>query len=147
MSIKVERRDNGFIVTIHRPEVGNAVDRSTAKKLADAFRAFDADDPLSVAILPGAGGNFCPRGGLEGGSRGAGKPGGALEGALVVARTIAAFPQRCMRSDRMSVYEQWGLDWNAATRNEFRRGSEVVASGETLSGASRFAGGEGRHGG
>jgi len=59
MSIKVERRDNVFIVTIDRPEMRNAVDRSTAKKLADAFRAFDADDSLSVAILTGAGGNFC----------------------------------------------------------------------------------------
>jgi len=74
------------------------------------------------------------------------EPGGALEGALALARTIASFPQGCLRSDRMSVYEQWSLDWDAATRNEFRRGSEVVASGETVAGASRFASGEGRHG-
>ena len=74
------------------------------------------------------------------------EPGNALEGALMLARTIASFPQLCMRSDRLSVYEQWSRDWDSAMRNEFRRGSEVVASGETRSGASRFAGGEGRHG-
>jgi enoyl-CoA hydratase len=51
-----------------------------------------------------------------------------------------------MRSDRMSVYEQRPLDWDSATRNEFPRGSEVVASGEIVRGAGRFAGGEGRHG-
>src|ERR1700688_1084775 len=47
------------IVTINRPEGRNAVDRPTAAALADAFRRFDADDALSVAILTGAGGTFC----------------------------------------------------------------------------------------
>ncbi|MCW2784273.1 MAG: Enoyl-CoA hydratase [Marmoricola sp.] len=46
-------------VTIDRPAARNAVDRPTADALADAFRAFDADDDLSVAILTGAGGAFC----------------------------------------------------------------------------------------
>jgi enoyl-CoA hydratase len=46
-------------VTIDRPEARNAVDGPTAVALADAFRAFDADDGLSVAILTGAGGVFC----------------------------------------------------------------------------------------
>ncbi len=70
----------------------------------------------------------------------------ALEGAIELARALCAFPQRCMRSDRLSVYEQWGRDQDSAMRNEFRRGREVVESGETVAGASRFAGGEGRHG-
>ena len=251
MSIKVETRDGILIVTIDRPEVRNAVDRETANRLADAFRAFDADDGLSVAILTGSGGNFCAGADLKALSRGEGnsmsedgdgpmgptrmllskpviaavegyavaggielalwcdlrvaasnavfgvfcrrfgvplvdlgtirlprligqsqaldliltgrgvsgeealriglanrltEPGEALKGALVLARTIAAFPQGCMRSDRMSVYEQWSFDWEGAMRNEFRRGSAVVASGETIAGASRFAGGQGRHG-
>jgi enoyl-CoA hydratase len=73
------------------------------------------------------------------------EPGRALESALDLARQIAAFPQRCMRSDRMSVYEQWSLP-DTAMANEFRRGLEVVASGESAAGASRFAGGAGRHG-
>lgn len=47
------------IVTIDRPHARNAVDRSTARLLADAFRAFDADDERSVAILTGANGVFC----------------------------------------------------------------------------------------
>jgi len=47
------------VVTINRPAVRNAVDRSTAEALAAAFAAFDADDTASVAILTGAGGAFC----------------------------------------------------------------------------------------
>ena len=47
------------IVSINRPEARNAVDQPTAAALADAFRRFDADDALSVAILTGAGETFC----------------------------------------------------------------------------------------
>jgi enoyl-CoA hydratase len=70
----------------------------------------------------------------------------ALEGAMDLARALCTFPQQCMRSDRLSLYEQWGRDQDSAMRNEFRRGKEVVESGETVAGASRFAGGGGRHG-
>jgi enoyl-CoA hydratase len=48
-----------FVVTINRPECRNAVDRETADALAAAFSAFGADADLSVAILTGAGRNFC----------------------------------------------------------------------------------------
>jgi enoyl-CoA hydratase len=48
-----------FIVTIDRPEVRNAVDGPTASQLAEAFRAFAADDDLLVAVLTGAAGTFC----------------------------------------------------------------------------------------
>lgn len=74
------------------------------------------------------------------------EPGKALEAARRLAHEIAAFPQRCMRSDRLSAYEQWSLPYEAAWRNETRRGREVIESGETREGARRFAGGEGRHG-
>ena len=47
------------IVTIDRPDVRNAVDGPTAAALADAFRRFDADEALAVAVLTGAGGTFC----------------------------------------------------------------------------------------
>src|SRR5262245_44321860 len=47
------------VVTIDRPEVRNAVDGLTAEQLAAAFRRFDADDGLAVAVLTGAGGTFC----------------------------------------------------------------------------------------
>jgi len=239
------------VVTIDRPEVRNAVDDPTAAALADAFRRFDADDALAVAILTGAGGTFCAGADLKavaaGQRRGVGEDGdgpmgpsrmllgkpviAAVEGhavagglelalwcdlrvaaedavfgvycrrwgvplidlgtirlprlvgqshaldmiltgrgvsgeeavrmglvnrlvprgqALAAARElahqIARFPQRCMRADRMSAYQQWSLSWDDAMRNEFRLGAEVVRSGETLAGAARFAGGAGRHG-
>ena len=59
MSILIDRDGPVLIVTINRAERRNAVDRYTADALADAFRGFDADENLSVAILTGAGGNFC----------------------------------------------------------------------------------------
>ncbi|MFM7538018.1 MAG: crotonase/enoyl-CoA hydratase family protein [Acidimicrobiales bacterium] len=48
-----------LVVTIDRPEVRNAVDRPTAEALAAAFRTFDGDDTVSVAVLTGARGTFC----------------------------------------------------------------------------------------
>jgi enoyl-CoA hydratase len=47
------------VVTLDRPEVANAIDRPTAEALADAFRRFDADPALAVAVLAGAHGKFC----------------------------------------------------------------------------------------
>jgi enoyl-CoA hydratase len=57
--VRVERRDRVLAVTIDRPERRNAVDPATARELRQAFRDFDADPALSVAVLSGAGGNFC----------------------------------------------------------------------------------------
>src|SRR5689334_8686444 len=59
MSVHYEAEDRVAVVTIDRPEVANAVDRPTADALVDAFKNFDADDSLAVAILTGAGGTFC----------------------------------------------------------------------------------------
>ena len=250
-TVRFEQDGPVAVVTIDRPEVRNAVDRPTAEALADAFRRFDADESLAVAVLTGANGTFCAgadlkavaygrgnrvtadgdgpmgpsrmllskpviaavegyavAGGLElavwcdlrvaardavfgvfcrrwgvplidGGTirlarllghshaldliltgRGVSgeeaqrmglanrlvEPGAALPEAIGLARSLAKFPQRCLRSDRLSSYEQWTLDLAAALRNETRRGLEVVASGETGSGAARFASGAGRHG-
>jgi enoyl-CoA hydratase len=238
-------------VTINRPEVRNAVDRPTAEALADAFRRFDADDSLSVAILTGAGGFFCAGADLKAVAGGRGnrvaedgdgplgctrmllsKPviaaveghavagglelalwcdlrvaardaifgvycrrfgvplcdggtirlprligmshamdmiltgrgvsgdeafriglanrlverGEALAAARPLAREIASFPQRCLRSDRTSAYEAWPLSLADALRNEYRRGIATIESGETAEGARRFASGIGRHG-
>ena len=241
------------IITINRPDVRNAVDGPTAALLADAFRRFETDGALSVAVLTGADGTFCagadlkaitagrgnrveadvsldgPKGpsrmlldkpvivaveghavagGLElaawcdlrvaatnavfgvfcrrwgvplidGGTvrlarlvghshaldliltgRGVSgdealrmglanrlcAPGEALSTAVALAHQIAAFPQVCLRSDRRSSYEQWGLPINDALANETRLGLQVLMSGETFEGAARFAAGEGRHG-
>ncbi|HEU4538030.1 MAG TPA: crotonase/enoyl-CoA hydratase family protein [Polyangiaceae bacterium] len=74
------------------------------------------------------------------------EPGGALEGALALAHQIASFPRRCMLSDRRSAYEQADQPFDEAMRREFELGMQVVASGETVAGAARFAAGGGRHG-
>lgn len=239
------------IVTVERPERRNAYDRATAAALAEAFRAFDADEASSVAVLTGAGGTFCAgadlhavaagqgnrvtpdgdgpmgvtrlklgkpvlaaiegyavAGGLEvalwcdlrvaardavlgvycrrfgvplvdlgtvrlprliGHSRamdliltgrGVGgeealamglvnrlsEPGQALADAVALAHELAAFPQRCLRSDRLSAIEQWGMDEDEATQNELRHGLATIESGETREGASRFRDGVGRGG-
>ena len=46
-------------ITLNRPAKRNAVDRQTATALREAFEAFEADAALRVAVLCGAGGNFC----------------------------------------------------------------------------------------
>jgi enoyl-CoA hydratase len=250
-SVLFETRGAVAVVTIDRPERRNAVDGATAEELAAAFRRFDADEELAVAVLTGAGGCFCAGADLKAVSEGRGnrireegdapmgptrmllskpvvaavegfavagglelavwcdlrvaasdavfgvycrrwgvplvdggtirlsrmlghsfaldliltgrgvsgeeaqrmglanrlvEPGTALEEALALARSLAAFPQRCLRSDRLSSYRQWGSALEEALRAETRLGLEVIASGETLEGASRFAAGAGRHG-
>jgi enoyl-CoA hydratase len=74
------------------------------------------------------------------------EPGTALQEALVLAKQLASFPQRCLRSDRMSSYMQWELDQADALQLETRLGLETIKSGETAEGARRFAEGAGRHG-
>lgn len=59
MKVRSEIRDQLCIITIDRPAVRNCVDRETAAGLAAAFREFDRDDALRVAILQGADGVFC----------------------------------------------------------------------------------------
>ena len=59
MSVRSERFGPVTTVVLDRPEARNAVDREHAEALADAFRAFDADDEALAAVLWGAGGTFC----------------------------------------------------------------------------------------
>jgi len=233
-------------VVIDRPEVRNAVDRATAAELADAFRAFDADESQAVAVLTGAGGTFCAgadlgaldnrvepdgdgpmgptrlrlgkpvvaavegyavAGGLElalwcdlrvaaadatfgvfcrrwgvplvdggtvrlprlvGTSRAmdlilTGRPVGAEEAeriglvnrvvpsgtararAEALASELAAYPQACLRNDRLSVLAQDGLDEAAALRQELEYGVRSLEA-SAAHGAERFLRGEGRHG-
>lgn len=72
--------------------------------------------------------------------------GAARVEAQALAAQLAAFPQRCLRADRMSSYTQWGIDQTTAIRQEFIGGRVVMQSGETVSGATRFNQGKGRHG-
>jgi len=59
MSVRYEVDAPIVVITLERPEVANAIDRPTADELAAAFRRFDADDSLAVAVLTGANGKFC----------------------------------------------------------------------------------------
>jgi len=74
------------------------------------------------------------------------KKGAACETSLELAAQLAKFPQRCLRADRRSAYEQWSLELPAALRHETELGLEVIRSGETAEGAKHFAAGAGRHG-
>lgn len=59
MSVRVEKQGPVTTVILSRPSARNAVDPETARSLADAFRAFEADADASVAVLWGEGGTFC----------------------------------------------------------------------------------------
>ncbi|WP_040509857.1 crotonase/enoyl-CoA hydratase family protein [Gordonia soli] len=71
--------------------------------------------------------------------------GTAVDAAVELATEISRFPQTCMREDRLSLLEQESLDEPDALRNELRHGMTSLAS-DTVAGATRFAGGAGRHG-
>src|SRR5260370_25542007 len=64
-NLLVERDGPVTIVSINRPHCRNAVDGATARKLYDAFLAFDADEAAPVAVFTGTGGYFCPGAGLQ----------------------------------------------------------------------------------
>jgi enoyl-CoA hydratase len=250
MAVYTQKDGPVTTVVLSRPEVRNAVDRATAKKLADAFRAFEADQQARVAVFWGDHGHFCAgadlkklaegtpnrvqaegngpmgpsrmmlhkpviaavsgyavAGGLElalwcdmriveedavfgvfcrrwgvplidggtirlprliGLSRAldlilTGRPveaaealqmglanrvvprGTALQVAQELAHQIAKFPQRCLREDRMSAYEQFDLSFEEAIANEYRHGLASIEN-EALNGAARFTRGAGRHG-
>ena len=73
-TVSVEVRGRTAIVTIERPERRNAVDGATAQALYKAFKSFDADEALDVAVLQGRGGAFCAGADLKGVSEGRGNP-------------------------------------------------------------------------
>lgn len=61
-----------------------------------------------------------------------------------LAHQLAGFPQTCMRRDRLSMLEQWGMPEPAALDNELRHG--LVSLQEVQAGLERFRAGAGRHG-
>ena len=71
--------------------------------------------------------------------------GQALAEAKTLARVLTNFPQTCLRSDRRSSYEQWGMDVKDALVNEARLGMPALEA-ESRNGAARFAAGKGRGG-
>lgn len=126
MAVRIETQGAVATVVIDRPERKNAVDARTARDLADAFRAVEADEAIGAAVLSGAGGTFCAGADLKAiGSEGSRiKP----------------------RSDRRSAYETWGVELDDALAREYELGKATIDSGETFEGAARFAAGAGRHG-
>lgn len=70
--------------------------------------------------------------------------GAALDAALELAHTLAAFPQATMLADRASAYAQWDLPLRQALHQEWERGKACL--GDALAGAAEFAAGAGRHG-
>jgi len=250
MAVRVDKQGPVTTVIMDRADVRNAVDRDTAAELAEAFRAFDADDDARVGVFAGDNGTFCAgadlkaiaagrgnrvqaegdgpmgpsrmllnkpviaaisgyavAGGLElalwcdmrvadrdatlgvfcrrfgvplidggtirlprliGHSRALDmiltgravsaeealsfglvnrvvEPGQARVAAEALARELAALPQHAMRGDRMSSYEQWGMNLHDALMNETRHGLAALEH-ESQSGAKRFTDGAGRHG-
>jgi enoyl-CoA hydratase len=71
--------------------------------------------------------------------------GTALQAAIDLAEQLAAFPQTCMRLDRASSIEQWGLPIDQALELEAEYGRDSLRAG-AAQGAGRFAGGKGRGG-
>ena len=255
-TVQVERDGAVMTVTIDRPDRRNAIDAPTAAALTTAFRDFDADDEMLVAVLTGAGGTFCAgadlktiadadagepvhvfdlpedqgplgptrmqlrkpviaaveghavAGGLElalwcdlrvaardavfgvfcrrwgvplidGGTvrlprlighshaldmiltgRGVAgdealrlglanrvvEPGEALAAARSLAQDLAGLPQVCLREDRLSSYEQWGMSLADALRNEHEHGVTTLTESDMRAQVARFTAGEGRHG-
>ena len=63
-----------------------------------------------------------------------------------LARQIAAFPQVCLQNDRLSTYDQYGLNIREALKNEFAYGLKSLQSEEYLKGSKEFVRGKGKHG-
>ncbi len=58
-AILTEKKENILIITLNRPKVRNALNLAAAEQLEKVVDDFDADPETRVAIITGAGGNFC----------------------------------------------------------------------------------------
>lgn len=70
--------------------------------------------------------------------------GQARQAAEQLGAELAALPQQCLRADRLSALQQWGVGEAEAIDHEFASFDRVKH--EARHGAGRFAGGAGRHG-
>jgi enoyl-CoA hydratase len=103
------------------------VGHSRAMDLILTGRSVDAQEALAIGLAN----RVVPKG-------------QARQAAEALAAELAALPQQCMRSDRLSMMGQWGMSEADAIDVEFASLSRVAA--ESLAGAQRFAEGAGRHG-
>ncbi len=92
---------------------------------------------LRVAAASAVFGVYCRRWGVPDGE--------ALGAAIELAKQIAAFPQICMNSDRLSAYRQWDFDIEGALAHEAHAGVAPLREG-AAAGAKRFTDGTGRGG-
>ena len=145
-TVLVERDGPVTIVSINSPHCRNAVDGATARKLFDAFRAFDTDAEASVAVFAGAGGTLCAGADLK--AVASGDPNKKRE--IGGHDSIAPMGPSRLRLSKPVIAAIEGFavagGMELALWADMRGGLEVIASGETLSGAARFASGVGRHG-
>ena len=74
------------------------------------------------------------------------KDGTVREEAEKLASKIASFPQICMQNDRLSTYEQFGMNLKEAMKKEFEFGLKTLESGEFVQGSRAFTQGKGKHG-
>jgi enoyl-CoA hydratase/carnithine racemase len=128
MTVRSERSGAVTTVILDRPHARNAVDRPTARALADAFRAFDAAEAERMGLVN----RVVPTG-------------TARAAAEEVALVLAGSPQECLRNDRLSVLDQAGLEEPDSLGVEYAHGVRSLAA-DALDGAARFAAGAGRHG-
>lgn len=104
------------------------IGHSRAMDLILTGRAVDAEEALAIGLVN----RVVPNG-------------QARHAAEELAAELAALPQLCLRSDRLSMLNQWGQSEAEALDFEFGSLSRVAV--ESLAGAQRFAKGAGRHGG
>lgn len=104
------------------------IGQSRAMDMILTGRAVDADEALSFGLAN----RIVP-------------DGAALQAAIDLAQQLAAFPQTCMRMDRASSIEQWGVPIDQALEREAEFGRDSLRAG-AAQGAGRFAGGKGRGG-
>ncbi|WP_310962055.1 crotonase/enoyl-CoA hydratase family protein [Nocardioides terrisoli] len=71
--------------------------------------------------------------------------GAARDAAVELAGALSAFPQECLRNDRLSALAQWGADEATGLAQEYEHGIRSLAAG-AVEGAQQFATGAGRHG-
>jgi len=139
MTVYVEKDGPLTTIILSRPEVRNAVDRQTAKELADAFRSFENDKAAKVAVFCGDQGQFCAGADLK-------KIAEGIPNRVEPAGDGPMGPTRMRLSKPViAAIEQVDLPFEQALANEFKHGLRSLKN-EAGTGATRFAQGAGRHG-
>lgn len=100
-SLQTEVHGNVLVMTMHRPEARNAMDRATSEALAAALDELDARDDLRLGVVTGSGGTFCSGMDLKGFLRG--------ERPMVEGRGFAGLTERPPRKVLIAAVEGYAL--------------------------------------